>query len=578
MAPPADTASNGVSLANLHLNDHGLRNLRLFLGRDDIYRRYQDRFDAADLAWFVAGMHKDNDHQVFPNTFHPAWKTAFLVDAPSPEEAKKKRNELRSKLKALLFDTATALDRTQGGCTLVLHVDGPIAPGQRAELENVKVDVVLPPHVLAEVPHIERAIAQIVQQYVESLGIFAVQRWRMAFLNTGRTLNTPISDERRTHSVVRPFMPSPTPSQNHYICYGRPVGQLQEMLDAVGHPKPARPSPAAANPSPEVVEAANAQIHNNAGDDSDDNGPEHGQKEAMLENYIADLEEELQIKDKCIDDRDENLKQMGQTIEEKATIIEEKDAIIEAKERELVARDLVLADRARQLAEMSHLLHAREEDLKQLRARLLSPTPVFANARTFEPAADVPFDVPPTPTPSVMTPPRARVGTPVPLRSHGSGMILSPSALRGGNAVFRSAVDSDDDRSTHSSSMLSHSDWSGTISPTPVGAVSSSEWEMPSYPLVQTRPRVIPQATTTPAGPAPLGRLTRLTRFSALGEHTANAVRDLGLLPALHRHLNALVENVPDNDWVSTLVNHHGLSDSAAEKIRDAMFRDIPTM
>ncbi|KAH9853433.1 hypothetical protein C2E23DRAFT_884613 [Lenzites betulinus] len=590
MVPPPSATANGISLANLQLNDHGLRALRSFLSASNpALDQYPDRLDSAALAWFVAGVHKDNDHQLHPNTFHPAWKTAFVVDCSDPDEAKRRRNEIRRRLKELLFDTAVMLDRSQGGCTLILHVDGPIAPGLRPELHNVKIDVVLPPHFLYEIPNIERPLAEVVQKFAESLGLNAVYRWRSAFLNTGRSLTTPFVDERRSRPIVRPFMPQSSSGTNRYLCYGRPVGQIEDMLEAVGI-SPRAPHSSVSQPTPEIIEAANTVIHDNEGDDSDDSAPERGQREWALEQCIAGLQATVEEKEKFIEERDNALQEMGRTLAELDQVIEEKDRALAEKERELVERDLALADKVRLLAERSRALQMREEDLRQLRARLLGPSFDTSSGSLVMPTQlgndnlpDNVFGVPTTPTPSrVTTPARAHLGSPIPFLPHGHPAAItshiavhSPAAMPARSRPLVTNDDEDDGTSSHSSTIFSLSDWSGSTSPAPAVVASTAEWEMPSHPLMPPSFSRAAQSLATPASPI---TPSRLTRFSTVGTRTAATVRELGLLPSLHRHLSALVDNVPDDDWVHILVHTHGLTESAAQRIKEAMCEDVPAV
>jgi len=101
---------------DLKFNAVGLAYLRQKLGRLEstpgIYERYQPSFDAADIAWFAAGLHNDGNHIGRPNTFHPM----FLIGrehSPKGEQGNKERNALRERVRSLIFDLVSFCCRSQ---------------------------------------------------------------------------------------------------------------------------------------------------------------------------------------------------------------------------------------------------------------------------------------------------------------------------------------------------------------------------------------------------------------------------------------------------------------------------------
>ena len=84
----------------------GLSEIRKFYSNNAITEQIRglatERFAAAELAWLVAGIHKDGDHEVPMNTFH-RMHTNILKEMPGREE----RGRWRDSLKDLLFDAVS---------------------------------------------------------------------------------------------------------------------------------------------------------------------------------------------------------------------------------------------------------------------------------------------------------------------------------------------------------------------------------------------------------------------------------------------------------------------------------------
>lgn len=109
-APPVDlTTPDGISLFDLLFSDIGVSSLRAYLGEGPVYELFKARFDAADLAWFLAGLHKDGRHDVPPNTFHPDWSPTRETMYSAKDARYEARFELRHKLKELIFDAVCSL-------------------------------------------------------------------------------------------------------------------------------------------------------------------------------------------------------------------------------------------------------------------------------------------------------------------------------------------------------------------------------------------------------------------------------------------------------------------------------------
>ncbi|OSD00279.1 hypothetical protein PYCCODRAFT_1469608 [Trametes coccinea BRFM310] len=230
---PFTTVNGGVPLDSLRLNENGVKELRETLGQGAVYQYYQKRFDTADRAWFVSGAHADGAHSLNPNQFHPDWFTARDVSGATAQDKRARRAALLESIKMMAFDVVTVLDRITGGSTLLLHAPCTVRPGEPVQLERMKIEVCINPNTLQERPPVVRPLAEIVQKFAEAFALPGAQRWARAFSNAGFSL----TDSLDTPSVIpshhpRPFMPAPQPNTSRYVCWGRPVGEIDDMISA----------------------------------------------------------------------------------------------------------------------------------------------------------------------------------------------------------------------------------------------------------------------------------------------------------------------------------------------------------
>jgi hypothetical protein len=116
---------------------------------------------------------------------------------------------------------------------MILHVDGTTAPKALALPEHLKAHVYLPPNLLAEFVDSHETIAQIVQSFIEVVGVPTVIRWRRAAVSTGWSLSQQQSGTYSTPSNVHlPLIPAPIqPTSSYYIFPGRPSGSLQSVSE-----------------------------------------------------------------------------------------------------------------------------------------------------------------------------------------------------------------------------------------------------------------------------------------------------------------------------------------------------------
>lgn len=123
-------------------------------------------------------------------------------------------------------------DRVTGGTTVVMHVDGSFPPGTPRVAENVKVHVYAMPSLLQELPDTQRALAQLVQSFVESMAIPVITRWERAAANENWNLNTmvPASSHSRSTAIrIRPLIPRTTGTA-HFEFWGRRPGELARLI------------------------------------------------------------------------------------------------------------------------------------------------------------------------------------------------------------------------------------------------------------------------------------------------------------------------------------------------------------
>lgn len=111
IAPSQSTAASQENvearLQTLEFNPIGVGQLRKALGEGPIYQRFKTRFDAADMAWFIAGAHKDGKHDLNRSRFHPQWAIGRRVQCADSNDAYWQRRRFRDSLKDLAWDAVS---------------------------------------------------------------------------------------------------------------------------------------------------------------------------------------------------------------------------------------------------------------------------------------------------------------------------------------------------------------------------------------------------------------------------------------------------------------------------------------
>nr|GAT46275.1 predicted protein [Mycena chlorophos] len=283
-------------IGTLRLDPRGLWDLRRHLGphatHPGLMALYRHRFRASDIAFLSHGAHSDGNHAVQPLYFHTDHTNLFAkteVGGDGPRARKDLRNEVR----ALLWDTATKLDRLSGSTTIVIHTPGATVPNTPPLPEYLKAFVYLPPSFLAQNPAAHRPIARIVQSFIENVGVPTVRGFTVAFqhryhLPESGSDGAPMND-KPGHRVI----PRPKHNSSMYVFEGQPYGYLD---------RPAIPTPA---PLP-VIDIP---------DDDDDDGADDALEWAKR---VSELQEELAaakrfIEKHCADGKRESKKKASAT-------------------------------------------------------------------------------------------------------------------------------------------------------------------------------------------------------------------------------------------------------------------------
>ncbi|KAJ7233792.1 hypothetical protein C8J57DRAFT_1249687 [Mycena rebaudengoi] len=239
--PPGPEHSAPTSLPpsweDLKFNPIGLYNLRRRLGvfpnQPGVYTTHKPRFDAADLAWIAAGASEDGRHHVAALQFF----SAFFVlrnSLPTDEAGWAQRKGFSGMIQKLIFDLATMWDRTFGGTTMVLHIDGTTRPKALKNPEYLKAHVYIPPVFVEENPGSHLAIAHIVQMFIEYIGLPTVDRWTQAANAIGWKLNWPSPTPEPY--LPGPLIPFPQPETAYYKFLGRPWGNLPVLSAPIPAP------------------------------------------------------------------------------------------------------------------------------------------------------------------------------------------------------------------------------------------------------------------------------------------------------------------------------------------------------
>lgn len=72
---------------------------------------------------------------------------------------------------------ATLWDRAFGGATMIIHIEGATAPNTPSAPEYIKAFVYLPPSIVSEIPSAQTPTADMVQSFIENVGVHTQAQW-----------------------------------------------------------------------------------------------------------------------------------------------------------------------------------------------------------------------------------------------------------------------------------------------------------------------------------------------------------------------------------------------------------------
>ncbi|KAJ7170392.1 hypothetical protein C8R43DRAFT_1120824 [Mycena crocata] len=250
VAPPRHNNLPGprpIDIEYLKFNPIGLfelrRNLGVFPERPSLWNDFHRRWESSDIGFFVGGASSDGQHHAIAGSgFFPAFE-ALRESVPANDVGYAARRKFVDRVQQHLFDVATILDRTVGSTTMVMHVQGTTKPGTPALPEFLTAAVYIPPSFLRRFPESHLPIAQMVQTYIEHVGVPTVEAW-VADAKARRWNLTQTGPLRHPNEVRYDVLIPPPRDQGTavYVFEGRPAGTI------LSDPAPA-PASVLASPS-----------------------------------------------------------------------------------------------------------------------------------------------------------------------------------------------------------------------------------------------------------------------------------------------------------------------------------------
>ena len=233
----------------LKFNPIGLFDLRrrigVFASEPGVYNDHRTRFDAADLTWFAAGLSTEVLH-LTQNAFPPEFST-LRQTTPTGQVGSHARSALRTRVQKLTFDLvciiqtcynmvltygtqATLWDRTFGGATLIIHVEGTTRPNAPRRPEYIKSDVYFPGYLIEEDPRLSPIISELVQKYIIDIGMPVIEWWERC----GRSIWSMTQGEGGQVPLPypsQPIQPQATPRGSSTFVYnGRPLSSDRRVV------------------------------------------------------------------------------------------------------------------------------------------------------------------------------------------------------------------------------------------------------------------------------------------------------------------------------------------------------------
>ncbi|KAJ7803497.1 hypothetical protein B0H13DRAFT_1931311, partial [Mycena leptocephala] len=182
------------------------------------------RFLASDIAWLASGANEDNQHDPDQRGFFPEFK-ALRDSLPADDNGYNSHQEFGESVRQLIWDLTTMWDRTFGSTTMILHASGTTIPGMPPRSEFLRTSVYLPLAFLQRHPDSQPAIAQIAQQFIETVGVSTVIAWAEDARAYGWRLTQSGGTFHPNSFADNHVIPTPKPNgSSHYVFRGRAAG------------------------------------------------------------------------------------------------------------------------------------------------------------------------------------------------------------------------------------------------------------------------------------------------------------------------------------------------------------------
>jgi hypothetical protein len=180
-------------------------------------------------------------------------------------------------------------DRLTGSTTMIISSGGTTVPGSPSRPEYLKASVYLPPAFVTHNPDLHRPIIDIIQHYIETIGVKTVTLWtQRARRDLGYSLTQVGNPQQNPHFNA---IPSPDYNSAHYTFLGQPYRMTQDpSASSVQAPSPTSSTDSYAYAFGEDPDASALAII----DLQQENSELHEQIH-ILQQKISDLEEEVKV-------------------------------------------------------------------------------------------------------------------------------------------------------------------------------------------------------------------------------------------------------------------------------------------
>jgi len=209
-------------------NAQGIDGVRQCFGiMPAVYREFEGRFKAAELAWLITGASEDASHFEEFNGMHPLFAKATKGLTFGDGSGQLTQKTIKEQLRKLLFDIATILDRAFGTGTMIMHMNGTLAPSVPIRREYMKCVVYLPPLVV-KASHSEEhcRMMNIAQEFLDVIGTRVVTRYQAAIQKKQWHYRSGWNGTRISPNARQKTLPMPSRSASITI-----LGQESDDLD-----------------------------------------------------------------------------------------------------------------------------------------------------------------------------------------------------------------------------------------------------------------------------------------------------------------------------------------------------------